>query len=197
LDGSFNYYTNGILDNSHLRFFTKMSFLQWIEELNSINMEFNYDCGYLGATRFDTDFQLEREKKEEHLFKIIKENPDFNTLQFLFKLTKSGHSANTPNLEGLLKQQVVHQANLIDETIKELEQQNKILNAQNEGLEQRIKLISAQREALGQLNNILIAQREDLERYNHRLEREISNIHSTLSWRITKPLRYIRALFRH
>ncbi|MEM5770872.1 MAG: hypothetical protein AAGU32_21710, partial [Bacillota bacterium] len=44
---------------------------------------------------------------------------------------------------------------------------------------------------------LLDTQKENLEQCINQLESEISSIHSTVSWRVTRPLRYLRRLYKH
>ena len=51
----FNYQQSGVLDNTHTKYFTKRSFLEWISEINE-NNDFSLDCEYVGSTYGYTDF---------------------------------------------------------------------------------------------------------------------------------------------
>jgi len=86
LDGRFNYTQMGILDNTHLKFFTRSSFFQWIELINR-QYSMNLHCYLLGTTFKNTEY-LDNIKKEcIDLFELLTLNPDFNSLQLLFMIT--------------------------------------------------------------------------------------------------------------
>jgi len=88
LDGRFNYTQEGILDNTHLKFFTYSSFFQWIDLINQ-QYSMNLNCEFLGSTYLDTEY-LEFIKKEYmELFELLTLYPYFNSLQILFKITKN------------------------------------------------------------------------------------------------------------
>jgi len=87
LDGRFNYTYEGILDNTHLKFFTYSSFFQWIDLINQ-KYSMNLNCEFLGSTYFDSEY-LEVVKKEHmELFELLTLYPYFNSLQILFMITK-------------------------------------------------------------------------------------------------------------
>jgi 2-polyprenyl-3-methyl-5-hydroxy-6-metoxy-1,4-benzoquinol methylase len=88
LDGKFNYTQEGILDNTHLKFFTYSSFFQWIDLINQ-QYSMNLNCEFLGATYLDSEY-LEFIKKEYmELFELLTLYPYFNSLQILFMITKN------------------------------------------------------------------------------------------------------------
>ena len=105
LNDHFNYREAGVLDNTHTKYFTRHSFIEWIEDINS-TADFALDCEYIGSTFGETEFMQEVEKKYPNVYELIQLNPWFNAIQHLFVLTyyKNKKEANTNHLEGLLQE---------------------------------------------------------------------------------------------
>lgn len=121
LNGKFNYSNEGLLDDTHLRFFTKSSFIQMITNIeNSKNINYNVDL--FAQTKVVPDYL---ESKE---LKMIQDNAIFNdeifVIQNLFELTKSKtkqkrNYGNQDNFDEIVK----NYYKLLD-TIKSLTDQN-------------------------------------------------------------------------
>ncbi|WP_461867522.1 methyltransferase domain-containing protein, partial [Hydrogenobaculum sp.] len=106
LQGRFNYSEFGILDNTHLRFFTKRSFLEWIKNANEFYKEkgFKFDVKYLGGTTYISEFLEDIKVKYSNLYNmILSGNHDLEILQHIFVLTKINGLANTYNLNDLIE----------------------------------------------------------------------------------------------
>ena len=88
-----------MLDNTHTKYFTRHSFIEWIEDINS-TADFALDCEYIGSTFGETEFMQEVEKKYPNVYELIQLNPWFNAIQHLFVLTyyKNKKEANTNHL---------------------------------------------------------------------------------------------------
>ena len=102
MNGRFNYSDLGILDNTHLKFFTKSSFLEWIIQINNTSKEIKFDCEYLGSTFYNNDFIQEIKTNYPQLFSILEQCENFNSLQILFKLKKISKNEEVKNLEKLI-----------------------------------------------------------------------------------------------
>ena len=104
----FNYQQSGVLDNTHTKYFTKRSFLEWISEINE-NNDFSLDCEYVGSTYGYTDF-LEKIKSEKpYVYEFIQLNPYFHAIQHLYALTYSSQmgEGKTTNLKKLLNEKSI------------------------------------------------------------------------------------------
>ncbi len=96
LKGEFNYAPMGILDNTHLRFFTKKSFFNWVQILLDDNNK-EYEIKFIGNTKY---FKLEEYNKNDMKYKeIIEKNliklakkfgyyEDLYVLQNIFSIIK-------------------------------------------------------------------------------------------------------------
>ncbi len=105
LEGRFNYSEYGIMDNTHLKFFTFKSFLEWIYTINSNSKDFIFDLEHLAVTKFIPEYTQEIRKKHSELIDtIININPDLENLQNIFLLTKiEDKDTKSLNLLKLLK----------------------------------------------------------------------------------------------
>lgn len=88
LEGNFNYAREGILDNTHFHFFTKKSFAEWIDEINSQSPTTQMDCLYLGGTYGVTKYLEKVEKNYPLIYQLIQYNPQYQVVQLLFELSE-------------------------------------------------------------------------------------------------------------
>lgn len=102
--GRFNYGKTGILDNTHTKFFTKKSFAEWIDSINSVSSEYELDCEYIGGTYGYTEYLEKIKKVSPNLYSLIQLNPQFNVIQLLFVLTKKAKGVPLQSLPQLLKE---------------------------------------------------------------------------------------------
>lgn len=107
LRGRFNYMESGILDNTHTKYFTKSSFVEWIADANSIFIDFQYDCQYLGGIYGLTDYMQKVKDEMPLVFAFIQLNPQYSTIQNLFSLTKKSLEEKLIYLDGLLEEKRV------------------------------------------------------------------------------------------
>lgn len=104
LRGRFNYMQAGILDNTHTKYFTKSSFIEWINEVNESQSEFLYDCEYLGGIYGLTEY-LETVKKEMPLvYQFVQLNPEYNVIQNMFVLYRKEQGSELPFLKKMLEE---------------------------------------------------------------------------------------------
>ncbi len=92
IDGRFNYSQVGILDSTHLRFFTKASFVEWIQSINSnILKEYRLDVALVGSTKNQSEFANYVKTNYPETYNILTNatGEDANTLQYVFVLTKN------------------------------------------------------------------------------------------------------------
>jgi 2-polyprenyl-3-methyl-5-hydroxy-6-metoxy-1,4-benzoquinol methylase/flagellar biosynthesis chaperone FliJ len=97
LEGKFNYTQMGILDNTHLKFFTRSSFFEWIELIKK-QYSINIQCEFLGTTVIDTDYLNSIRLNHSELFESLILNPDFNALQLLFLIRKANDETDKDNI---------------------------------------------------------------------------------------------------
>ncbi len=181
LNENFNYSDMGLLDNTHLRFFTKYSFAQFIHSINE-KYNTNFDLKYLDQTVIKPEFY----GKYPHLDKIIEKNNDYFILQNIFEIKISD---NFINLNKLLKEEHLNMSqeinNEFDNMLKQInEYKNEIKDITEEYNEVKNKC-------------------KELEKKNLQLNRDNDSLNylynltiNSKSWKITKPLRTLRDIIK-
>lgn len=120
-------------------------------------------------------------------------------LQRYFNMMQN--SSFLQNTAQILFKHYQNEMQVLEKRIKDLEEENNRLinklNTQKEDLEHYNDRFIEQKE--NYLNDIqkLNVQKEHLQQNNSQLENEVSAIRSSISWKITKPLRYLGALIKH
>ena len=118
LRGRFNYMQSGILDNTHTKYFTKTSFIEWIEQINK-NYDVTFDCKYLGGTFGLTDYLEQVKHSMPMVLQYMQLNPEYNVIQNLFMLTKLGKNTSTPYLDSLLREERVDLVEALESILEE------------------------------------------------------------------------------
>jgi len=129
MNDKFNYQDMGILDNTHLKFFTKTSFIDWIEQINETFDDIKFDCEYLEATFYNNDFLNVIKNNYYELFKILENSINYNGLQILFKLTKLPKSSIPQQLKRLQDEPKTDVVEILGNALK-----GKVNNVQNHNI---------------------------------------------------------------
>ncbi len=118
LRGRFNYMEAGILDNTHTKYFTKISFVEWIDEANGLFKDFWYDCQYLGGVYGLTEYMEKIKKEKPFLFQFMELNPEYSIIQNLFVLHKKDKKETGQYLDALLKEKRVDLGEILSEYLE-------------------------------------------------------------------------------
>lgn len=105
INGKFNYSNYGILDNTHIKFFTKHSFAEWIYNCNDQYFDnFKLDLMFKGCTTFETELVLKFKRDYNYLYNLLLDgNKELNVLQNIFVLTKKEKESKCSELEKFIK----------------------------------------------------------------------------------------------
>ncbi|WKV08525.2 methyltransferase domain-containing protein [Thermoanaerobacterium sp. CMT5567-10] len=181
LEGKFNYSELGILDNTHLRFFTKKSFIEWIRSANELYKikGFKFDVRYLGSTKYISEFLDNIKNEYSELYKmILNNNQDLEILQNIFALTKVNNFANTYGLEDLITSinypdifQII--SGEIDSKKKEIEDLNLEMVTLKEKYDKEIK---SREQAIENLNLEMVTFKENYDKEIKNREQVIENL---------------------
>lgn len=172
LNDKFNYSDMGILDNTHLRFFTKNSFAEYIDSINK-KYKLSIECELIGQTIIKPCF-YDRYKNINAFFSL---NPQLLVLQNLFMLSQS--DVGTPILNSIISEKKINLLDKIELNIeknKYLIETNKHILNENKKLKRKIKSINLE---------------------NKNKEYELNTILNSRSWKITYPLRKIKKFFNN
>ncbi len=204
INRKFNYNTTGLLDNTHIRFFTKTSFIEMIQNLN-----LTYKTNLHVKNIFKTTVVPPYASQYPNLYKLLNDDNELCTLQYIYEIENSSKNKNL----------VFHEKNYYDQIEKQISernaflekihvQENEIHNFELKSDNYEIQLNSCQAQIknlenqLEQLTNDLkdnilkLEQtKQDLEKAqleSNLLRQELYKILTSTSWKITKPLRDIR-----
>ena len=219
INGRFNYTDMGILDNTHFKFFTKISFLQWIKQINNDKNMPCFDCEYIGATGYESEYVSSVGKEYPEIIRILGQQENAGALQIMFKLRKVSSSNETVCLDKLL---TAEQPNVVDILGKVLNGsihnlgQEKILNSQQERIEkigelnrvlegymqsdinktleiERITKILAEKDSkITEISNERDKKSMEISKLNSmvsELRKQIFEMENSLSWKLTKIFR--------
>jgi O-antigen biosynthesis protein len=120
INGRFNYSDMGILDNTHLKFFTKNSFVQWIAQINDHFKSIKFDCEYLGATFYENEYLHKIKTQYRELYSIFERCENHNGLQILFELKKINSKQEPKKLKSLLNETPNDVVEILGKTLKEI-----------------------------------------------------------------------------
>ena len=113
LNDKFNYSEMGLLDNTHIRFFTKYSFAEYIKSIGEKNNN-KIDLVCFNSTIVKPDFYNEYKS----LNKIMKQHNNYLVLQNMFEIIPN--SSNTNNLDKILNEKRVNVSQIINDELTDL-----------------------------------------------------------------------------
>lgn len=168
LQGKFRYQSLGLLDNTHLRFFTRESVEQLFEDAGFL-------IGELERTKhgvFDTEVEVDREMVAGEILALVRRDPEFQTYQFVLTahpFGEAGTVAKLTNRVRLLSDQVAEK----DTTIQALNEKTRDLERLRSQLDDRDEQL-AQREVTVHELNRKLRNMEELRRQLDDRTRELT-----------------------
>jgi 2-polyprenyl-3-methyl-5-hydroxy-6-metoxy-1,4-benzoquinol methylase len=94
LQGRFSYVPEGLLDATHLRFFTHSSLVEFFDR-NGLEIR---DLHRARVGLFDTEIALAPSKLSAFVVRQVVQDPEATTYQFVFRAIPSGHSSKVADL---------------------------------------------------------------------------------------------------
>ena len=173
IQGEFRYRDLGILDNTHLRFFTKESIIAmfessgyYIESIDCTKVPIEISEFKTGTLSFS----------EEQLDFLKKKNSDWDTYQFIIKAYK----ASEPN-----------RINILKEKILKLEDEIKSKNIEKNTIINNLEMIKGEFHKSQTYNHKLEKDIQEIRTYNDKLEKDIQEIR-TYNDKLEKDIKEIR-----
>jgi 2-polyprenyl-3-methyl-5-hydroxy-6-metoxy-1,4-benzoquinol methylase len=154
MQGRFRYRSLGLLDDTHLRFFTR----ETVEQLFK-------DAGFLIAdlrrtTRgvFDTEIEIDREQLPPEVLRLVEEDPEASTYQFVLSAYRFGEAGMLAQDVRLLSEQLASRDRMIYELNRKLrnfEELKRLLDDRTEQLAEKEQEVSRFAHELAERNDRL------------------------------------------
>jgi 2-polyprenyl-3-methyl-5-hydroxy-6-metoxy-1,4-benzoquinol methylase len=154
MQGRFRYRSLGLLDDTHLRFFTR----ETVEQLFK-------DAGFLIAdlrrtTRgvFDTEIEIDREQLPPEVLRLVEEDPEASTYQFVLSAYRFGEAGMLAQDVRLLSEQLARRDRMIYESnrkLRNVEELKRLLDDRTEQLTEKEQEVSRLAHELAQRNDRL------------------------------------------
>ena len=90
MNGKFNYNHIGLLDNTHLRFYTRSSFEEFIQQINVVYKK-EYVLKEIGRTIAEPDYL----DNYDNLYKLLNKNGSACVLQYVYELSVEGENGRS------------------------------------------------------------------------------------------------------
>lgn len=152
----FNYSQVGILDNTHLRFFTKQSFIQFIAEINEF-YKCNLDLIYVDSSILVPEFSVEYNE----LNKVIYLKDNINVLQNIFRIIKN-KEGTTKNLNELLNEEKIDIFKVLNQKMIEYCDKDEIILNKQQEINNCSNIITNQIRQNEKLNNQILDLNEQI-----------------------------------
>lgn len=212
LHGAFRYRETGLLDRTHIRFFTLQTTRELLQEAGLVVV----DTRRVVMPLFHTELGLSREDYPEAVLDEIRADVEFETYQFVMQsVIDNGSQAVTD---------MAHRLDALSDRVQELEVRNRILEdqivvhlADYDELREEHERVGAQMDAwiahAAELNDQIRQLRGELEAATARADelgtvaetlragaeatqRQYDALRSSRSYRLTEPFRRLRAALR-
>jgi 2-polyprenyl-3-methyl-5-hydroxy-6-metoxy-1,4-benzoquinol methylase len=175
MQGKFQYRPLGLLDDTHLRFFTRES----VEQLFN---EAGYMIGELERTTagiFQTEVEVDREAVTEEVLEMIQNDPESETYQFVLTAHPSGEAgrfAGLSNRVRLLSEELDRRDRLIYELnrrLRNLEELERRLENRNRRLAEKQREVTELTQRLAKRNHELADSQNTIRKLSNQLEQAL------------------------
>src|SRR5215211_2020762 len=141
LQGKFQYSSLGLLDDTHLRFFTRESVEQLFTEAGFLI------TGLRRTSRgiFDTEIEIDRELVPDEVMQLVEEDPEASTYQFVLTAHRFGEAGTLAKRVRLLSERLAERDRIIYELNRKLrnfEELQRMLDERTEQLAEKEREVS-------------------------------------------------------
>jgi O-antigen biosynthesis protein len=136
MQGEFPYDRLGLLDDTHLRFFTRESVERLFEDAGFLTIELRRTLRGI----FGTEVQVDRGAVPEEVLRAIREDPEASTYQFVLTARRSGEAGTSAKKVQLLSEQLAQRDRVIydlNRKLRNFEELQRLLDERTEQLAQR------------------------------------------------------------
>lgn len=136
LRGMFRYRSLGLLDDTHLRFFTRESVEQLFEDAGFLIT----DMKRTSRGIFDTEVDVGDGLVPEEVLRLIRDDPESSTYQFVLTAHRIGEAGRSAETIRLLTEQLAQRDRVIHDLrrkVRELDELQKLLDARTEELAEK------------------------------------------------------------
>lgn len=189
INKTFNYNKIGILDNTHLRFFTKQSFIDMIDGINEVYGT-SFSAKLIGKTISEPDYL----NKYPTLLKILNDEQESCVLQYVYEIEQSSSkTVKNRNYENKDYFSIVEeQLNQKEDLLIQLENEKNEISKIKDEKEKILKELENERFKNAKFNDEINNLSKSLEEQKC----EFQNILNSKSWKITKPLRKLSSCIK-
>ena len=154
LQGRFQYRSLGLLDNTHLRFFTRESVEQLFKDAGFLITELRRTSRGI----FDTEIEINRELVLDDVIRLVEEDPEGSTYQFVLMAHRFGEAGTLAQNIRLLSEQIAKRDRIIYELNRKLrnfEDLQRLLNDRTEQLAEKEREVAELAQEVAERNDRL------------------------------------------
>jgi O-antigen biosynthesis protein len=143
MQGKFRYHSVGLLDSTHLRFFTRESLEQLFKDAGFLI------TGLRRTTRgiFDTEIEIDRDMVTEEILELVRRDPEGLTYQFVLTAQPLGEAATLATYEELIYE--------LTRKLRNFEELQRILEIRTEQLAQKEREVAMLAQEVAKRNDEL------------------------------------------
>jgi 2-polyprenyl-3-methyl-5-hydroxy-6-metoxy-1,4-benzoquinol methylase len=116
MQGRFRYRSLGLLDDTHLRFFTRETVEQLFKDAGFLIAELRHTTRGI----FDTEIEIDREQLPSEVLRLVEEDPEASTYQFVLSAYRFGEAGMLAQNVRLLSEQLARRDRMIYELNRKL-----------------------------------------------------------------------------
>jgi 2-polyprenyl-3-methyl-5-hydroxy-6-metoxy-1,4-benzoquinol methylase len=154
MQGRFPYRPLGLLDNTHLRFFTRETVEQLFKDAGFLIVELRHTTRGI----FDTEIKVDIEKLPAEVLRLVEEDPEASTYQFVLSAYRFGEAGMLAQNVRLLSEQLARRERVIYELnrrLRNLEELQRLLDARTEQLAEKEREVTRLAKELAERNDRL------------------------------------------